>query len=209
MLSLLYISWIHSLIDWFIAKDKQLFLSINQHYTNSFFDWLMPVWRNANIWIPLYILVLFFAIIKLKKQVWIWILFAAITVLLTDQISSHIFKPFFARPRPCADVDFAPQIRLLLSHCSGGFSFTSSHAANHFGIAIFFITTLSSYLKNWKNLFIAWAIIVCYAQVYVGVHYPLDVLFGGLLGALIGKLTGNFCYKKMFIDHSQSTIVNK
>lgn len=198
------ISWFNQLINWFIDKDKQLFLSINQRHTNSFFDWIMPIWRNSNTWIFLYILVLVFATLKLKKRIWIWILSAIATVILTDQTSSHIFKPFFARPRPCSDVDFAPKIRLLLDHCSGGFSFTSSHACNHFGIALFFITTLSSYLKNWKYLFILWAIIVCYAQVYVGVHYPLDVLCGAFLGAFIGKLTGNFCNKKIFISISQT-----
>ncbi len=193
---LLELNSLSSFFSWLIAKDKQLFLAINQRHTNSFFDWLMPIWRNSNTWIPLYVLMLIFVISKLKKQVWIWILAASVTFLLSDQISSHILKPFFARPRPCNDVDFAPQVRLLLHHCGSGFSFTSSHACNHFGIAIFFITTLSSYLKNWKYLFIAWAVIVCYAQVYVGVHYPLDVLCGAVLGALIGKFTSNFYNKK-------------
>ena len=204
MSSFLFISWFTPFINWLIQKDKALFLFINKQHTNTFFDWLMPILRESKTWIPLYILLLSFAAFKLKKKVWIWMLGAAATILLSDQISSHILKPLFARPRPCTDIDFAPQVRLLLDHCSGGFSFTSSHACNHFSIAFFIITTLSSFLKNWKYLFIAWAAIICYAQVYVGVHYPLDVLCGAALGVLIGKFTGNFCNKKIFIPTSQT-----
>ena len=198
---LLNISWLNSFIEWLIAKDKAVFLFINQRHTNSFFDWLMPIMRESKTWIPLYILLIVFATIKLKKKVLLWILFAILTIALTDQISSHILKPFFARLRPCSDPNFSPQIRLLLNHCSGGFSFTSSHACNHFGVAIFIITSLATYLNNWKYLFIIWAAIICFAQVYVGVHYPLDILCGGLLGALIGKLTGKFYLKKSLVNN--------
>ena len=187
---LLNISWWQGFINWLITKDKQAFLFVNQNHVNPFFDWLMPLWRNDKTWIPLYISIIFFVWFKLKKQAYLWVLSAIITVAITDQVSSHIFKPLFARPRPCADIDFSPKVRLLLEHCSNGFSFLSSHACNHFGIALFIITTLSTYLKNWKYAFIIWALLVCYAQVYVGVHYPLDVLCGGLLGAFIGNITG-------------------
>ena len=198
---LLNISWLNSFIEWLIAKDKAVFLFINQRHTNSFFDWLMPIMRESKTWIPLYILLIVFATIKLKKKVLLWILFAILTIALTDQISSHILKPFFARLRPCADPNFSPQIRLLLNHCSGGFSFTSSHACNHFGVAIFIITSLATYLNNWKYLFIIWAAIICFAQVYVGVHYPLDILCGGLLGAFIGKFTGKFYLKRLTTNY--------
>ena len=198
---LLNISWLNSFIEWLIAKDKAVFLFINQRHTNSFFDWLMPIMRESKTWIPLYILLIVFATIKLKKKVLLWILFAILTIALTDQISSHILKPFFARLRPCADPNFSPQIRLLLNHCSGGFSFTSSHACNHFGVAIFIITSLATYLNNWKYLFIIWAAIICFAQVYVGVHYPLDVLCGGLLGAILGKLTGKYYLKRLTTNY--------
>jgi undecaprenyl-diphosphatase len=184
-----------------VQKDKELFLLINQSCANSFFDWLMPMMRESKNWIPLYILLVVFAVVKLKKKVWIWIIFAIVTIALTDQISSHLIKPFFARLRPCLDPNFSPKIRLLLDHCSGGFSFTSSHACNHFGIAIFIITSLATYLNNWKYLFIIWATIICFAQVYVGVHYPADVLCGGLLGALIGNLTVRFYLKKLTTNY--------
>lgn len=138
----------NSLIHWLVKMDKQVFLFINKSCSNPLLDAIMPAWRNQNTWIPLYILVLVAASIKLKKQVGWWLLAAIVTLILTDQISSHIIKPLFARPRPCSDVDFSQYVKLLLHHCSGGYSFTSSHACNHFGIALFFSGTLFQTKKN-------------------------------------------------------------
>lgn len=191
----MYLISIQSFIQGLLKADKSVFLSINKNYTNSFFDALMPVLRNSNTWVPLYVLILFVAIKQYKKQVWLWLLFAIATVVITDQFSSHLIKPFVQRLRPCADPDFSTQIRLLLKHCSGGYSFTSSHATNHFGIAVFFIITLAGILKKWRWLFIFWAACIGYAQVYVGVHYPLDVFCGSLLGVILGYTTATL-YKK-------------
>jgi undecaprenyl-diphosphatase len=82
------------------------------------------------------------------------------------------------------------QSRLLLDHCSGGFSFTSSHAANHFGLAMFVVMTLAPLLKNYRFIFLIWAALISYAQVYVGVHYPADIFMGAFIGILVGWLNG-------------------
>jgi undecaprenyl-diphosphatase len=82
------------------------------------------------------------------------------------------------------------KVNLLLDHCSGGFSFTSSHAANHFGLAMFLFMSLIPLFKKYTWLFFIWAGIISYAQVYVGVHYPLDVLAGAMIGLVVGKLNG-------------------
>ena len=184
-----------NLLAWLIKIDKQIFLFINQTLANPVFDFILPIWRNANTWILLYIFVLYLAIKKYKKQSWIWLFFALITVVITDQVSSHFIKNLVARDRPYLDPNFHTQVRLLLSNINRGFSFTSSHATNHFGIALFFITTLSSTFQKYKYLFIAWATIVCFAQVYVGLHFPLDVLCGGILGTIIGKVTATIFNK--------------
>jgi undecaprenyl-diphosphatase len=118
-----------------------------------------------------------------------------INVALTDQISSSFFKPFFHRLRPCADPTLMHQSRLLLDHCSGGFSFTSSHAANHFGLAMFIVMTLQPLLKNYRYLFLIWAAIISYAQVYVGVHFPLDVFAGAIIGIAVGYLNSKLYTK--------------
>ncbi|MEK0422878.1 MAG: hypothetical protein RLZ95_788 [Bacteroidota bacterium] len=173
-----------------LTKDKALFSMINGEWTCSFFDKIMPWVRTSNNWFPLYILLLGFIIYKWKKNAWKWILLAAINVTLTDQISSSIFKPLFQRVRPCLDPVLMHKSRLLLEHCSGGFSFTSSHAANHFGIALFIIITLQPLFKNYRFIFLIWAAVIAYAQVYVGVHYPLDILGGTIIGILVGYYNG-------------------
>ena len=188
---------LNSFLQWIVELDQQFFLIINQKLTNPFFDVVMPFLRHSTNWIPLYIALLIFVIVKFKRKVIIWIVFAVITILLTDQLSSHIIKPLVARARPCNDLIFSSQVRLLLKNCSPGFSFTSSHACNHFGIAVYIFLTLSSFVKNWKYLFLFWAAAISYAQVYVGVHYPIDIFFGGLLGSFIAYFTAKFANKKL------------
>ena len=166
--------------------DQSLFVYINQVATHPLTDTLMPFFRESTLWIPFYLFLIVFVFVNFGKKGWVWLLFAFITVLLTDQFSSSIIKNWVQCPRPCADPLLYGQVRLLLDHCSGGYSFTSSHATNHFGVATFLFVTLGRYFGNWKYLLFIWAALICYAQVYVGVHYPLDVVFGALLGFLIG-----------------------
>jgi undecaprenyl-diphosphatase len=89
------------------------------------------------------------------------------------------------------------QVRLHLRHCSGSYSFTSSHAANHFGMATFVSLTLYSTFRRWIYLSYLWAFFIAYAQVYVGVHYPLDVVGGAGLGVLAGLLTASVFNKQV------------
>jgi membrane-associated phospholipid phosphatase len=178
-----------------IAKDHALFSSINGKWTNPLLDSVMPWVRHSNNWIPLYVVLLSFIMYKWGKKSWKWLVLVALNVTLTDQISSHLFKPFFHRLRPCADPELMQQSRLLLDHCSGGFSFTSSHAANHFGIAVFLVVTLQPLLKNFRYLFLVWAALIAYAQVYVGVHFPLDILAGALIGIIVGYFNGKLFHK--------------
>lgn len=178
-----------------IAKDHALFSSINGKWTNPLLDSLMPWVRHSNNWIPLYVVLLSFIIYKWGKKSWKWLVLVALNVTLTDQISSHLFKPLFHRLRPCVDPELMQQSRLLLDHCSGGFSFTSSHAANHFGIAVFLVVTLQPLLKNFRYIFLVWAALIAYAQVYVGVHFPLDILAGALIGIIVGYFNGKLFHK--------------
>ena len=189
-------SFFHNLWGWLSEWDTYLFLKINTEWTNSFLDSVFPWWREANTWIPLYLFLIVFAFMNFKKKVFPWLLFVAVTLTLTDQISSSLVKNWVARPRPCGDEFLMSHMRLLLSNCSGTYSFTSSHAANHFGFAVFVCITLQAVLKKWRYLFLAWAATICYAQVYVGIHYPLDVLCGGILGCVIGYITATFFNKK-------------
>jgi membrane-associated phospholipid phosphatase len=198
---LLAASFTEKLWSWLSQWDTWLFLKINTVWTSSFLDNVYPWWREANAWVPLYLFLVVFGVMNFGKKVWPWLLFAVITLTLTDQISSNLIKNLVERTRPCNETLLAGQMRLLLNHCSGGYSFTSSHATNHFGFAMFVFITLGQVLGRWRWMFLVWAMTIAYGQVYVGVHYPLDVLCGSLLGCFIGYFTARFFTRKFGFIH--------
>lgn len=169
--------------------DEWMFRLINGNLHNAFFDVVLPFWRNKLIWIPLYLFLLVFFLLNFRKQSFFIILFAAATISVCDIASSKIIKPTIARVRPCNDAALKKEVKLLVP-CGGGYSFTSSHATNHFGIGVFLMLVLR---WKWSWLFLVWAGSIAFSQVYVGVHYPLDVIFGAFLGSLLGYLVGKFC----------------
>lgn len=186
-------------IDWLIQADKNLFVLINSKLTNPILDKVYPWWREGNTWVPLYVFILAFMFFNFGKKTWPWLAFAFLNILISDQVSSTLIKPLFMRLRPCSDPEMQFQIRLLLDHCSGGYSFTSSHATNHFGFAVFITQTVKPYLSNYKWLFFLWAASISYGQVYVGVHYPLDILFGTLLGCVLGFMVSSVYNRRIAI----------
>lgn len=190
-------SFLQQVWQWLNAWDTALFLQINSVFTNPLFDKILPLWRNANTWLPLYVFLIVFSVLNFKDKAFFWIIGAILTLVITDQFSSSVLKPLFQRPRPCNDPNLMGHVRLLLDHCSGGYSFTSSHATNHFGFAVYVFVTLKSVFKKWSILFIIWAATVAYAQIYVGVHYPLDVIFGSIIGSSIGYATSQIFIRKV------------
>ena len=188
--------------------DQWLFIKINTGLANPFLDSVMPFMRYPLNWAPLYVFLAAFALINFKSKGAWWILFFVVTIPLTDMTGNYIFKKGFERVRPCGDPDFFFHVRLLVYHCSTGFSFVSNHAANHFGLATFFFITTRSLLKNWAYIAFVWAALVAMAQVYVGIHYPTDIFAGALLGLLFGSLTGTLFNKRhgFSIFDSKSTV---
>lgn len=176
--------------------DQWLFKLINQKATASFFDQVALIIRQPLTWTPLYLFLLIYAVTRFQKKAWLWIFQLAGTLFLSDTISSSILKPFFGRIRPCNNVALANDIRFLAAYCGQNGSFPSSHACNHFVIAMFMFVTMREAWGRYNWLFFAWAALICYAQVYVGVHYPLDVLGGMLLGCSIGWISGKLFTKK-------------
>jgi undecaprenyl-diphosphatase len=166
--------------------DQALFFQINGVWQHAILDTVLPWTRHSNNWIPLYIGLLIWLGYKIGWKTLKWLLFALLNVGLTDQISSSVFKPFFHRLRPCNDPALLGKTRLLLDHCSGGFSFTSSHAANHFGLAMFIFMTWGMTQQRYTKFFFVWAGIIAFAQIYVGVHYPLDIVGGAIIGLVAG-----------------------
>lgn len=194
---LLSISFFQECLQWLEQWDTYLFLKINTVWTSPVLDSIYPWWRDANAWIPLYLFLLVFVLLNFKKKALPWILFAVLTVVLTDQLNSTYIKSWVGRLRPCSDPNFMGHVRLLLNNCSGGFSFPSSHAVNHFGFAMFVFLTLHPIFKKWGYLLFLWAGSIVYGQVYVGVHYPIDVVCGSLLGCLLGYIMARIFNKKI------------
>lgn len=190
-------SWVDSLIEKLVDFDQWLFLQVNTRWTHPWLDGIYPLWRDAEFWVPLYLFLIVLALVNFGKKGWSWILFAIVNVTLTDQISSTLVKSWVARIRPCNEEALVGKMRLLLDHCSGGFSFTSSHATNHFGFAMFVFLTTRKVMSPWSKWLFVWAGTIAYGQVYVGVHYPLDILIGSLLGCAIGTLTATFYNSKI------------
>ena len=185
-------SLLHKLEQW----DQWLFIQINNHQSNSFFDNVLPYLRIAYFWTPLYLFLLVFIITNFKSRGWWWCLFFLCTVSLCDMTSTNLFKEVFQRLRPCNDPDFFQNVRLVIDRCGGRFGFTSNHAANHFGMATFIFVTLRPVIKKWIWVAFLWAAIIGYAQVYVGIHYPFDILGGAAIGFMFGWLLGTFFNKR-------------
>ena len=168
--------------------DNRIFEWINIGLSNPIFDFVLPVLRSKSTWIPLYIVIIGFLIFQYRRQFWKPLLWILLTVGISDTISSRIIKPSIERPRPCHLVESHPHFEIRV-RCGSGYSFTSSHATNHFALAIIFTFFLATGANKYIHLiFLTWAAAIAFSQIYVGVHYPMDVIFGALLGTLIGYI---------------------
>lgn len=175
--------------------DVALFLKINRGMSNGFFDWLLPLMRNRFFWSPLYLFIIIFSFMEYKKRGWYIVGGVLLTFALGDTISARFIKPFVARLRPCNDLTLTHDI-IHRVECGSGYSFPSAHATNHFGIAVFLIAIFYSRWKPILPIGLAWAFIISFAQIYVGVHYPIDTLAGAALGTTTGLLV-SMLYKKL------------
>ncbi len=178
-------------MDWLIQIDRELFRLINDVHSASL-DPVISVISGKWTWIPLYALLLFMIGKKFGWQsAGIALLCIVPTIAASDFIASGIFKPWFARLRPCqAESFFAGNVHILEGYCGGKFGFVSSHSANFFALATFLWIGFRKTLV-WMPLsvFIS-AGIVAYSRVYAGVHYPADVFAGALLGIVVGFCGG-------------------
>ena len=173
--------WIKQLIRW----DQQALVFLN-NFSSTWADGTMLFVSETFTWIPFYALLLYF-IIKHYKYNTVWIVLCIVaTIALCDQIASSIFKPWVLRLRPCHEPSIAPLLRMI-TDCGGEYGFFSSHASNSFGLAMF--TWLLFYKKSahWNWIFV-WATAVSYSRIYLGKHYPLDIIAGALCGIMVGFL---------------------
>ena len=164
-------------MDQILELDKSLFIYLNSLGSIEY-DPFWLIITNKFSHIPLYIFLLFSL---------------GFLILISDQLS-NFFKNNFERLRPCYNLDIVDQIRIVKESCGGSFGFFSAHASNSFVVATFFYLFFSSKNKLSKLLFL-WASIIAYSRIYIGVHYPLDIVFGSLLGFIITF----FFYRKILI----------
>lgn len=167
--------------------DVQILHFINESLSNAVFDWLAPVLRERSTWIPLYILLLIWLIYRYKKNAYLIILLIVAVAGLSDYTSSSIIKPWVKRIRPCNDKVVELQINERVN-CGAGYSFPSSHAANHFALALFLSLSVFRRMRFMQIAFFIWAALISLSQVYVGVHYPVDIFGGSMLGMLIAMV---------------------
>lgn len=170
--------------------DTELFLFLNSKH-NSFFDYVMYWASNKLIWIPLYAFFLFLVFKHFGKRVVLVALMAGIAIILSDQISTQLFKNLFMRYRPCHNLLIQSQV-YVNGNCGGQYGFISSHAANTFALATFLFLLFKTKLKYFGLFVFSWAIVVSYSRIYNGVHYPADIAVGALLGILLGVITMKF-----------------
>ena len=167
--------------------DSQLFLFLNGFHA----DWLDPIMIAITqmwAWLPIYLFLIYLVVKQYGKHCWMIFLAIGFAVLCSDQLSSHVCKPVFQRLRPCYNIDLQDLIYLPKGKAGGHYGFVSSHAANTFAIGTFLTAALRKNTKWIGWLLFVWAFLSSYSRIYIGYHYPGDILCGAVLGILIGLI---------------------
>lgn len=168
------------------VADEELFLFLNR-LGKPAYD---PFWQfitEPRVWIPLYVLLLLALLVKLKaRKMVVAVVIIAATVFATDSGSVHLLKNKVQRLRPCHQEQLQDKMRLAADHCGARYGFVSSHAANTFGIAVLVGSMLRPFMPLVPFILMVWASFSAYSRVYLGVHFPLDIVCGALYGGIIG-----------------------
>jgi undecaprenyl-diphosphatase len=194
-------------MDILLNLDTQLFYFLNSALANPVFDTIMPFITEVQPWILIYLFGFWFLFFKSGKKGKITAITLIITIIATDQINSSLIKEYVGRMRPCHVLD---HVRLLVD-CGGGKSFPSSHAANNFAAAY----VVTYFFKKNQWFFYTIAGLMAFSRVYIGVHYPLDIIGGALVGLIVAYLitffvtkTDNYLSTKMINTNQKNIFPN-
>lgn len=176
------------------SLDTKVFLFLNGKHS-AFLDPLMYWASNKLFWFPFYALLIYLLIRWYKKRTALILVCIAVLITLSDQLSSHLIKNLVKRLRPSHEPALAGLVHLSKAGHGGMYGFVSSHAANCFALVVFLSLILDRRYRWIKYVLVFWAVLVSYSRIYVGVHYPGDVLCGALLGAGLGYILSLF-YRK-------------
>ncbi|MFM7194909.1 MAG: phosphatase PAP2 family protein [Bacteroidota bacterium] len=171
------------------SADRDLFLLLNGFHGESL-DSFMLAATDTKFWLPVHLFFIYMLFRKLDNRAWFALLCIGLAVLCTDQLTSSVLKPLTERLRPSHEPSLEPFIHLVRNHTGqfyrgGNYGFPSSHAANAFAVAMVLWLLLGKQFR-WTALTFVVAALVGYTRIYLGVHYPGDVIVGAILGSLIG-----------------------
>lgn len=186
------------MLSYLLELDRAAFLAINNGLSHPWLNTICLGFRNQTTWYPMYAVVIYFLVRTYKKESWKILLAAALMVFVTDQFSANLVKNTFMRLRPCVEPLLAGKVIHLTGSCNG-YSFISAHATNHFAVAIFISFCFRKQRWNLPVL-LFWAAFIAFSQVYVGVHYPLDVIVGAAVGSLFGLAFSRYVFKFVAIQ---------
>jgi undecaprenyl-diphosphatase len=176
------------IIEVFKNADKSLFFTLNGLH-NAYFDNFMFLYSDKFIWIPFYLAVIY-RIIKLSGRKSLWVILSLIIALtIADLVSSALIKELVQRLRPSRDESINDLVHIVNGYRGGKYGFVSSHAANAMGFAV--LTSLLFKNRIFSISVFFWALITGYSRIYLGVHYPGDIIGGFIVGIFAGLLCFN------------------
>ena len=179
--------------------DQSLFFVING-WNSPFVDPIMFFISSKLSWLPVYFLMLYMVFHTYGKKGWLILILVTVTILLSDLGSVVLFKNTFHRLRPSHEPSLEGLVHIVNGYRGGEYGFVSSHAANNFALVTFLIFFLRDKYKWIAPVLIFWAILIVYSRVYLGVHYPGDIICGALYGTFVGYCVATIGKKQLKIE---------